>query len=243
MFPPEHDAGGACPGLALLRPRRAGAARGLVEGALAPADPGPAEGRRRPARDLRRRDARADRRAHDAAHAERPGLVQGRPLPRRPVPERARPLVHVVVRRLGGPEPRALQLRAADGQAGHRRPAVGRHRAGRALQLHPRDREHDCRRAEHGRRPLELPGGGLRLLRPLPQERAQPGPREAAEGDLLHHGHQQVADVGHLAARRGQAADVLPVERRQGQHDGRRRRAGVEAARRPTRPTRSPTTR
>ena len=43
---------------------------------------------------------------------------------------------------------------------------------------------------------------------------------------------------------RGRAADdVLPLERRQGQHAERRRRADVDAARRPTSPTRSPTIR
>ena len=126
---------------------------GLVQGALAPADPGHPEGRRRPARHLRRRDARADRRAHDAAHAERPGLVQGRALPRRPVPERARTLVHVLVRRVGGPEPRAVQPRPPDRQAGHRGPAVGRDRARGALQLLTGGRKHRGGRAEHGRRP------------------------------------------------------------------------------------------
>ena len=56
--------------------------------------------------------------------------------------------------------------------------------------------------------------------------------RQAAEGHLLHDGHQQVADVRHLAARGRAADDVLPVERRQGQLALRRRRA--DAPRRPT---------
>ena len=44
--------------------------------------------------------------------------------------------------RVGGPEPRPLQLRAPDRPARHRLAAVGRHRAGRALRLHPRLGEH-----------------------------------------------------------------------------------------------------
>ena len=52
-----------------------------------------------------------DRRPDDPAHAERPGLVQGRALSRRHAAQRARTVVHVVVRRVGRPEPRALQPR------------------------------------------------------------------------------------------------------------------------------------
>ena len=59
-------------------------------------------------------------------------------------------VVHVVVRRVGGPEPRALQPRPQDGTARGRRPAVGDHRPGRALLLHPRHRGHRRRRAQHG---------------------------------------------------------------------------------------------
>ena len=43
-------------------------------------------------------------------------------------------------------------------------------------------------------------------------------------------GIEQVADLGHLAAGGRAADDVLPVERRQGQHAERRRRAGDRAA-------------
>ena len=47
---------------------------------------------------------------------------------------------------------------------------------------------------------------------------------------LLHDGRQQVADVGDVAAGGSQADDVLPLERRQGQHALRRRPADDRAA-------------
>ena len=59
-------------------------------------------------------DAGRDRRQDDPARAERSGVVPRRPLSRRSEAERARPVVHVVVRRLGRAEPRALQPRARD---------------------------------------------------------------------------------------------------------------------------------
>ena len=67
--------------------------------------------------------------------------------------------------------------------------------------------------------------------------------RLAAEGHLLHDGHQQVADGRHVAAGRRAADDVLPVERRQGEHAERRRRARRPRRRTPTSRTRSPTIR
>ncbi len=51
-----------------------------------------------------------------------------------------------------------------------------------------------------------------------------------AEGHLLHDGLEQVANIGHLAARRRAADDVLPVERRQREHAERRRRVGDRRA-------------
>ena len=56
-------------------------------------------------------------------------------------------------------------------KAGRRQPAVGGHRAGRALRLHPRHREHHRRRAQHGRRAARLQRDHLRLLRPVPEGR------------------------------------------------------------------------
>ena len=60
---------------------------------------------------------------------------------------------------------------------------------------------------------------------------------------LLHHGNEQVADVGHLATGRRAAHDLIPGERRQGEHSERRRRAGRSRARSRQLPTHSPTTR
>ena len=54
-----------------------------------------------------------------------------------------------------------------------RRSAVGDHRAGRALRLHARHREHHRRRAQHGRRAARLQRHHLRLLRQVPEGRRQ----------------------------------------------------------------------
>ena len=127
--------------------------------------------------------------------------------------------------------------------AGDRRPAMGGHRAGGALRLHARDGRHRRRRAQHGRRAARLQRDRLRLLRPLPEGREERAARLAAEGHLLHDGHEQVADVGRVAAGRRAADDVLSVERR-----AKRTRSPATARwrprrRTPTSPTRSPTTR
>ena len=55
-----------------------------------------------------------------------PGLVQGRAVPRRPAAQPAGAVVHVVVRRLGRPEPRALQPRPAHRAARRLRTSSGR---------------------------------------------------------------------------------------------------------------------
>ena len=133
---------------------------------------------------------------------ERSGLDQGRAVARQHAAERARPVVHVLVRRLGGPEPRDVQPRAQDRQARGREAAVGDHRPGRALLVHPRHRGHRGRRAQHGRRAAGLRRDRLRLLRQVPEGRRQDAARYAAEGHLLHDGPQQVADLRDLAARR-----------------------------------------
>jgi predicted acyl esterase len=66
---------------------------------------------------------------------------------------------------------------------------------GGSLLLHARDRRHGRRRAQHGRRPPRLQRHRLRLLRSLPQGREDDAARHAAEGHLLHDGHEQVADA------------------------------------------------
>ncbi len=103
--------------------------------------------------------------------------------------------------------------------------AVGGHRAGHALRLHARDREHDGRRAQRGRCAPRLCRADLRVLRSLPEGRRQPAPRPPAEGAVLHDGHQQVAVVRHVAARRCAERHLLPVGRRPREHDERRRHA------------------
>ena len=61
------------------------------------------------------RDAGRHRRRDDPARAERSGVVQGRAVARQHEDQRARVLVHVVVRRVGRSEPRGVQSRAQDG--------------------------------------------------------------------------------------------------------------------------------
>ena len=132
MFPPNTSQRGSDPRVEVVRPRAARCRRST--------------GRRRcwhlPAQDIIKnvdgprgifadRDAGRDRRQDDPARAERSGVVPRRPLSRRHEAQRAGPLVHVVVRRLGRAEPRALQPRAQDRAARGRQPAVGGHRAGR----------------------------------------------------------------------------------------------------------------
>ncbi len=124
--PAQHLAAGSDPRLEGVRPRRACAAGRLGEGALAPADAGHHQERRRPARHLRRRDAGRDRRQDDPARAERSGVVPRRPLSRRSEAQRAGPVVHVVVRRVGRAEPRALQPRPRDGAAARSPTSSGR---------------------------------------------------------------------------------------------------------------------
>ncbi len=147
-----------------VRPGATHAAGGVGSGAVALADPGHHQERGRPARDLRRPDAGRNRRHDAAARAQLRRLAQGRLVARRHGAERARPVVHVVVRRLGGAEPRDVQSRAPHREGRGRESTVGRHRTRRALRLHPRHREHHCRRAQHGRRPPRLQRDHLWLL-------------------------------------------------------------------------------
>ena len=113
-------------------------------------------------------------------------------------------------------------------QARGRGPAVGRHRPRRPLRLHPRHRGHRRGRAQHGRRPPRLRGDRLRLLRPVLEGREGHPARHAAEGHVLHHGPQQVADLEHLAARRARETRTFYlVERRPGQLAQRRRRLAL----------------
>ena len=93
-----------------------------------------------PARHLRGCDAGADRRPYDSAGAQRPCLVQRGAVARRSADQSARPVVHVLVRRVGRPEPGDVQPRSPDGEAGRCRSAVGHHRAGRALLRTPAPR-------------------------------------------------------------------------------------------------------
>jgi uncharacterized protein len=109
-----------------------------------------------------------DRRRDGPAHAERPGLVQGRALARRHALNVPGLWFMSWYDVSVGPN-LDVQPRAEDGEAGDRRPAVGDHRAGGALRLHPRHREHRRRRAQHGRRPARLRRDRLRLLRPVPE--------------------------------------------------------------------------
>ena len=124
--PAEHAAGRPGCGLAPVRSRAADAAGGLGEGAGASAGAGHPEERRWAAGHLRRRHAGRDRRPHDPADAERSRLVQGRALARQHADQRAGPLVHVLVRRLGRAEPRDVQPRPQDRRQGSPATSSGR---------------------------------------------------------------------------------------------------------------------
>ncbi len=110
--PEGHAARGSDRGLAPLRSGAAHASGRLGQGALAPADPGHPQERQRPEGHLCRSHAGRDRRHDAAARAGVRCVAQGRAVARRHGAERARPLVHVVVRRVGRAEPRDVQSRA-----------------------------------------------------------------------------------------------------------------------------------
>ena len=224
------------PRVQVLRPGTAAASRGLVPGAAPPPGDGHHQGRGRPPGDLRRLHARGHRRRHDPAHARRPGVVQGRALQRQHALQRPRPLVHVVVRRLHRAEPGHVQPRAEGGEPRGRRRAVRHHRAYPALLVHPRHGEHGGRRARRGRCPLGLLVPHLWVVRPLPPGQERRTSRYAAEGPLLHHGPEPMADLRHLAPRGRPGPGLLPGQWRPRQLGGRGRRAYAQGARAGTRP-------
>ena len=113
-----------------------------------------------------------------------------------------------------------------------RRPAVGHHRAGRALRLHARHRGHRRRRAQHGRRAARLQRDHLRLLRPVPEGREATTRLDDAcrrsPTSRWARNKWQTSDTWPPAG--AQPMTFYPVERRQGEHAERRRRAGGRAA-------------
>ena len=161
-----------------------------------------------------------------------PRLVQGRAVARQHAAQPAGALVHVVVRRVGRPEPRDVQPRAQDREAGRAPTSSGRSSRRSAHCAFTRATE-DTIVGERsmGDARLDYQEIIYGFFDKFLKGDAEHAHRQDAEGDLLHDGAQQVADVGHVAAARRPADDVLPVERRQGQHAQRRRRAGHGAAR------------
>ncbi len=83
----------------------------------------------------------------------------------------------------------------------------------------------------------------LWLVRSLPQGRGQRHPEEDAARAVLHHGVEQVAVGGHVAASGCQADEALPGQRGQRAHAAWRRRAGARCWRSPTIQISSPTIR
>ena len=145
-LPLEPVAGGPDPPVEVVGPGGAPAAGGLVENRVldTPRSRHPPEAGRYE-RPIRRSDIGRQRRRDDQAHAERPAVVQGRPLARQHAGQCAGTLVHVVLRHRHRAQPRDIQLRPEDRERGGRQPAVGGHRAGRTLRVHARDRAHDRR--------------------------------------------------------------------------------------------------
>ena len=143
------------------------------------------------------------RRRDDQARAERPRVVQGRPLARRHEDQRSGLLVHVVVRRLGGAESRRSTITCARPRA-PRSPISNTPSSPRrciaATSARPKT---PSSASAHGRRAAGLRRADLRLVRPFPQgPRGQRHHSKCAQGPLLHDGLEQVAVVGHVAARR-----------------------------------------
>ena len=226
-----------------VRPRTADATGGLVEGALAPAGAGHLPERRRPARHLRRRDAGPDRRADDPARAQRSCLVQGRPLARRQTINVPGLWFMSWYDVSVGPNLATYNHVRRTAKPGIARSAVGHHRAGRALRV-PRATE-DTVVGERSMGDARLDYSEItygffdRFLKGEQTARLD----DAAEGDLFHDGLEQVADVGHVAAR-GRAGDDLRARRAAARPT--RSSATVRSSprrRTRTRPTRSPTTR
>ena len=223
----RHIAGGPDSRVQVVRSRPAVAAGGLVEGALASAGNGHHEGCRRTTRHLRRSDAGRDRRRDDQARAERPGLVQGRTVARRHDDQRAGLLVHVVVRRLGRSEPGRIQPRAEDGEAGDRRPAVRGHRADDSIAAtSARVKDTIVGERSVGDARLDYDELHLRLVRSLSQGRDEPHPgRRCQRSVTTRWGLNKWQTSDTWPPRGAQPMTLFPVERRQGQHARRRRRA------------------
>ena len=187
------------------------------------------QGGRRPARDLRRPMAVATGGAMIKRTPERSGVVSRRPVARRHDDQRAGLLVHVLVRRLD----RARTWRRITSCARPPRPEIaneqyaviaptlhcGYTRATENTVVGERsmgDARLDYDALTYGWFDHFLKGEDNHVL------------EKHAEGALLHHGDEQVADLGHLAAGGRAADDVLSFERRQSQHAERRRRAALQ---------------
>jgi uncharacterized protein len=66
------------------------------------------------------------------------------------------------------------------------------------------------RGTQHGRCPAQLRRTHLRLVRPFPEGRGQQASGKDAQGSLLHHGVEQVAEFRYLASAGRAAHDPLP---------------------------------
>lgn len=110
-------------------------------------------------------------------------------------------------------------FRAVDGPNGIFADSTAVPTGGRMIQRTPNDPAWYKGGLYHDDMPLNVPG-----LYFMSWYDVSTGP------NLLHDGPQQVADLRHVAAPRRAAADLLSCERRQGGHDGRRRRAGLGPA-------------
>jgi uncharacterized protein len=168
---------------------------------------------------------RGHRRADDPADTRRSGLVPGRALPRPRALRGAQPLVHVLVRRLGGPEPGALQPRAGERVDAETRENQFAMVAPVVHCAYTRATENtvvgersvgDARWAYD-----DLIYGWFDLLA---QGRAERHHRHAAPGPVLHHGLQRV-EHGGVVAPGGRGDDhLVPELRRERQHAPWRRR-------------------
>jgi hypothetical protein len=130
-----------------------------------------------------------------------PAWYKRRIVARRPHDQYSRILVYVLVRRVGGSQPGGLQLCAENRQG----PEVGNQQyAIIAPTLHcsyTRATEDTVVGERHmGDARSRLQGAHLRLVRSFPEGRRQSRSGNDAQGQVLHDGPEQVADLRHLAA-------------------------------------------
>ena len=139
--------------------------------------------------------------------------------------QRAGFLVHVMVRRFGGPESGGVQFDAQECPAGDRQTAIRDDRADAALLLQARHEDTVVGERSMGDARLDYDALTYGWFDHFLKGEDNHFSKRWPQGPLLHHGDEQVAVVGYVAAAGRAADDVLSLERRQSEQPERRRRA------------------